>query len=126
MRNVRFRNILARSENGAYITGDAPGLVSGVLLENVRIELDRWSSWPGGEYDRRPCEHGVEIYEHPTSGIHIDTASDVTLRNCEVVWATRAENFSHAVEAINVDGLVIEGLRGDSAHPDRYAAVNEH
>ena len=126
IRNVRFRNILARSENGAYICGDAAGLVSGVVLDNVRIELDRWSSWPGGEYDRRPCAKGVTIYQHPTSGFHIDTATDVTLRNCEVVWATRAENFGHAVEAIDVDGLVVEGLRGESAHPDRYAAVNQH
>ena len=27
LRNVRFRNILARSENGAYIAADAPGLI---------------------------------------------------------------------------------------------------
>ncbi|MCG5217861.1 glycosyl hydrolase family 28 protein [Streptosporangium sp. KLBMP 9127] len=126
LRNVRFRNILARSENGAYIAGQRPGLVSGVVLDGVRIELDRWSRWPGGEYDRRPFESGTGIYAHPTSGIHIDTASDVTIRDCEIVWATRAGNFSHAVEAISVDGLVIEGLRGEAAHPEKYEAVHRH
>lgn len=135
VRNVRFRNILARSENGAYINGDKPGLVSGVVLEDVRIELDRWTSWPGARYDRRPCEFGVEIFEAPTSGIRIETADDVTLRNCEVVWGPRdaredgtyaaPEYFSHAVEAIDTTGLVIEGLRGTSAHPESLATVLE-
>lgn len=125
LRNVRFRNILARSENGVYIGADAPGLIEGVMLENVRIELDRWSRWPGGEYDRRPSRTAPEIYAHPTSGIHVDTATDVTIRNCEVVWAVHPDEFAHAIETIDVEGLVIEGLRGTSAHPDRLEAVVE-
>ncbi|MEV4009873.1 glycoside hydrolase family 28 protein [Nonomuraea angiospora] len=123
IRNVRFRNILARSENGAYIAAERPGLISGVVLEGVRIELARWSKWPGGELDRRPYGQGQEIVAHPTSGVHIDTASDVTLRDCEIVWGDRPDHFAHAVEAIRADGLVIEGLRGEAAHPDRYEAV---
>ncbi|MEO7059280.1 MAG: glycosyl hydrolase family 28 protein [Lapillicoccus sp.] len=123
LRNVRFRNILARSENGAYIGADAPGLIDGIVLDGVRIELDRWSRWPGGEYDRRPTVNGPEIYAHPTAGIYLDSAADVTLRDCEIVWASASDTFGHAVEAVDVEGLVIEGLRGTSAHPERLAAV---
>lgn len=123
LRNVRFRNILARSENGVYIAADAPGLVEGVVLDGVRVELDRWSSWPGGEYDRRPTSNGPEIYAHRTAGIHLDTLSDVTVRNCEIVWAARPDDFGPAVEAIDVEGLVIDGLRGTSAHPQTVDAV---
>lgn len=118
LRNVRFRNILCRSENGAYIGADAPGLISGVVLDGVRIELDRWSRWPAGEYDRRPTSNGPEVYAHPTSGIHVDTASDVTLRSCEVVWAGSDPEFAHAVEAVDVEDLVIENLRGTAARPE--------
>ncbi|WP_286219290.1 hypothetical protein [Paraoerskovia sediminicola] len=49
----------------------------------------------------------------------------MTLRNCEVVWGSVQDNFSHAVEAIDVDGLVIEGLRGEAAHPG-LDAVHQH
>jgi glycosyl hydrolase family 28 len=111
VRNVRFRNIACRSENGAYLAADAPGLLEGVVLEGVRIELDRWSSWPGGEYDRRPTSNGPEVYAHPTAGIYLDTVSDVTLRNCEVVWAGAPDGPGYAVEVVDVEGLVIEGLR---------------
>ncbi|MEO7587248.1 MAG: glycosyl hydrolase family 28 protein [Arachnia sp.] len=124
-RNIRFRNILARSENGVHIMADAPGLLAGVLLDGVRVELDRWSGWPGAEHDRRPTSNGPEIHSHPVSGFLIDTAADVTLRNCEVVWASHPEEFAHAVEAVDVDGLIIDGLHGTSAHPDILAAVSQ-
>lgn len=123
--NVRFRNIVARSENGAYISAARPELIQGVVLENVRIELDRWSSWPGGEYDRRPFTSGEEIYAHPTSGIHLDTATNVTVRNCEIAWGSRPDNFRHALEATAVDGLSIDNLIGGAAHP-QYAAVQNN
>ena len=123
IRNVRFLNILARSENGAYIAGYKPELVEGIVLDNVRIELDRWSHWPGGEYDRRPFDAGEGIYAHPTSGIHIDTARDVTVRDCEIAWGqNRPGAFRHALEAINAEGLTIDNLRGESADP-AYEAV---
>jgi hypothetical protein len=124
IRNVRFRNILARSENGVYISAQSPELIDNVVLENVRVELDRWSSWPGGEYDRRPFDSGPDIYQHPTSGFHVDGATNVTLRNCEVVWAASADNFAFALEAIDAVELHIEGLVGDAAHPDRDEAVH--
>lgn len=125
--NVRFRHILARSENGAYIAAQSPELIRGVVLQDVRIELSRWSSWPGGTYDRRPFSSGEEIYPSRIAGIHVDRATDVTLRDCEVVFADAAAGgavpaeYGHALEAIDVDGLTVQGLRGTSADPDLEA-----
>ena len=123
VRNVRFTNILARGENGAYIGADAPGMVEGILLDGVRIEVEPGSDWPGGEYDRRPTETGPEVFAHPTAGIYVDTASDVTLRDCEVAWTGQAATFGHALEAVDVQGLVVEGLRGTSGRPGELDAV---
>ncbi|GGK78482.1 glycoside hydrolase family 28 protein [Mangrovihabitans endophyticus] len=124
IRNVRFVNILARSENGAYISGIQDGVIDGVLLDNVRIELDKWSNQPGGRYDRRPSSGADPIFEAPTSGFYIDRASNVTLRNCEVVWGdNRPEYFHHALASSNTENLKVENFIGASAHPDRHAAV---
>lgn len=124
IRNVRFVNVLAQSENGVYISGDAPGLVDSILLENVRVELSKTSKVPGGRYDRRPAGQGQAIFEHDTAGFHIDTASRVTLRNCEVAWGEGIPDYyASAIEAINAPDLVVEGFRGQAAHPDRQPST---
>lgn len=123
IRNVRFSSILARGENGAYIGADAAGMVSGIVLDAVRITVEPDVQWPGGEYDRRPTEDGPATFSHPTAGIYIDTASDITVRNCEIAWAGTSETFGHAIDAIDVQDLRIEALRGTSGRPHELDAV---
>ncbi|GGF20808.1 glycoside hydrolase family 28 protein [Subtercola lobariae] len=127
VRNVRFVNILARGENGVHIAANEPGLIEGLLLENVRVEIDHWSEFEGGKYDRRPFSGEEKIYDYPTSAFHIDTASDITVRNCEAVWGDEKQSYyAHAIETINTENVVIEGFRGQSAFPDRLAAIVSH
>lgn len=127
IRNVRFRNILARAETGVFVSAERASLIDGVHLDGVRIELDRWSSWPGGTYDRRPYDTGAEIYPSPISGFHIDAATNVTLRHCEVAWAQpagqRSHEFGAALEAIDAPGLVIHDLTGEPAQRDGQRVI---
>ncbi len=44
-------------------------------------------------------------------------------RDCAVVWASQPESLGHAVAAVDVRSLVIGGLWGISAHPERLDAV---
>ncbi len=121
IRQVRFTNILARSENGVFIQGWEPGLISEILLENVRVELDKWSQQPGGRHDIRPCPGGESagLPAHPTAGFFIQNAADVTLRNCQVAWGqNRPEYFRHALESHNTPGLQLENFTGTAAHRD--------
>ncbi|MDH5440017.1 MAG: glycosyl hydrolase family 28 protein [Candidatus Bathyarchaeota archaeon] len=123
VRHVRFSNILCRSENGVFIQGWEKNLVDDILLENVRVEVDKWSKWPGGRQDIRPCP-GEGLLEHPTSGFYIKNAQNVTLRNCEVVWGDhRPDYFHHALECHNVDNLKLENFEGNAAHPGKYQAI---
>lgn len=125
VRNVRFMNILARGENGVYIEGLTPELIAGITLENVRIEVDAWSDQRGGRYDRRPYSGDGKIYDHPTAGFFVKNATDVTIRNCEVVWGDgRRDYHGHGIETEDAPGLVIEGFRGTSAFPDRLAPIS--
>ncbi|MFW5840852.1 MAG: glycoside hydrolase family 28 protein, partial [Planctomycetota bacterium] len=55
VRNVRFSNCLCRSENGVFIAGSEDSPIQDLTLDNVRVEIDKWSKWPGGIHDRRPC-----------------------------------------------------------------------
>jgi polygalacturonase len=116
VRNIRFVNISARSENGIYIEGWTPDHMQDILLENVRLEIDKWSKWPGGQFDRRPAPDG-DLPVHPTTGVYIRNAANVTLRNVEISWGqNRPEYFGEPLEICNVRGLRLDGFKGSSAH----------
>jgi len=117
VRNIRFVNIVARSENGIYIEGWTPDRVEDILLENVRVEIDKWSKWPGGQFDRRPCPDG-DLPTHPTTGVYIKNATNVILRNVEVTWGQNCPDyFGEAIEVHGVNDLVLDGFKGCSAKP---------
>lgn len=135
IRNVRFSNILCRSENGAFIAGSPRSLIQDITLDNVRLEIDKWTKWPGGKHDRRPCDKiGADfrdptqdpgLAEHATSGIFIQHARDITVRNSKIVWGkTRPDYFQHALEAENASGLKLENFTGEAAHPSRDEAIS--
>lgn len=119
-RNIRFHNILARSENGALIRAEEPGKLSGFVFSDVRIEIDRWSGEPGGFWDLQPHPARARI-EHATNAIHLERVEDVRLTNCEVAWAqnvdARADDLDQALATVEVEGLLLQNFRGEHARP---------
>ncbi len=129
--NVRFSNIRAQSENGILVHGWADGLIDGILFENVQVEVSKWTKWPGGWLDIRPIigennGYAQGVMQYPTSGFMLHHASNITLRNCQVLWnGIIPDYFEHAVEAIAIDHLHLENFQGDSAFPGHVPAILE-
>jgi hypothetical protein len=49
---------------------------------------------------------------------------DLSRRRCRIAWgANRPDYFTHALEAHDVTGLSYPDFTGESAHPERLAAV---
>jgi len=128
IRHVRFANILCRGENGVFVYGWTPDKIQDLAFDNVRVEVDKWTEFAGGQQDLRPypgedCTQNI-LVTHPTAGFYLKNATDVALRNCSVAWGpNRQEYFHHALEYDGVKGLVLEGFRSESAWPGKYAAV---
>ncbi|MBI5029883.1 MAG: glycoside hydrolase family 28 protein [Chloroflexi bacterium] len=122
VRNIRFNNILCRSENGVYIGGCADSRIEEVLLENVRVEINKTTDYCSGMYDRRPCD--VEgIIQEKTAGFFIHDADDIILRNCRVVWGpNRPAYYGRAIESQRVTGLELENFKGSAAHPEESSS----
>lgn len=124
VRNVTFRNILCRGESGVFIAGSEGAPIEDLVLDGVRVEVDKFSRWPGGVQDRRPCmspstEFGIEpgrdagLREHPTAGVYAEWVRGLSLRDVRVSWgANRQEYWSHALECREVEGLRLEGFEG--------------
>ena len=119
IRNIRFSNILCRGENGVFVHGWKGRPIEDLVLDNVRVELGKWTTWPGGFYDLRPGIH-EGVYEHKTAGVYVQHATGVTLRNVKVVWGeTRPDYFGSALEAHDVTGLELTDFKGQAAHPGK-------
>ena len=105
VRDVRFSNIICRSENGIFLRGSEESKPSDVSFENVKVRLERWTDWPGGRHDVRPSDR-LGVYEHPTAGFYLQHAQDIALHRCMVAWGeARPVYFRHALESHDVVGL---------------------
>lgn len=140
IRGIRFSNILCRSENGVFIMGHTPAHIEDVVLEGVQLRVGKSSKWEGGRYDVRPCPPAVRPFgsepegevtpwgcrvRRSTPAVYVEKATGVRLRDCEVQWeSVPADYYTHALEAREAPGLVLDGFRGDAAHPGRDQAVN--
>ncbi|MCG8451112.1 MAG: glycosyl hydrolase family 28 protein, partial [Pirellulales bacterium] len=123
IRNVRFHNLLCRSENGVFISASSPGLIEDLVLDGVRIELNKWSKWPGGKHDLRPMRGGEHtgIVDHPTAGVFLENADGVHLRNTRISWGkNRPDYYRHALEVHACRDLRIDDFHGTSAFPEQY------
>lgn len=123
VRDIYFSNIKCRSENGIYVSGETADKVAGIYFDQVDVRLDKTTGRPGGVYDRRPAAQ-EGLVKAATSGFYLDHATGVVVRNSSVRWGLRRPAYyAHALESHAVAGLQISGLLGESAFPQRLAAI---
>lgn len=102
---INFINVTCTSENGCFIGGETPDKVTDLTFRNVDLRLARTTSWPGGVYDKRPCD-GEGFVHAPVYGFYIDGASDITFADCRVN-ASRLEpsQFGGEFKIINASDI---------------------
>jgi hypothetical protein len=125
IRGVRVGNVTGRAENSVRISGCKESRIQDVAFDNVAVTLNRETKYRGGVWDNRPTTSAYPpIEEHGNPGIHVRFADRVSLQRCLIAWgANRPDYFTHALEAHDVTGLAYPGFSGESAHPERLAAV---
>ncbi len=108
IRHVRFSNILCRGENGIFVAGCADSAIEDIAFDNVRVEIDKWSKWPGGQQDRRPMLGGEHtgLSDAPTDGIFVEHAREVRLHGVDIQWGgNRQPYWGQACRTTHVAGL---------------------
>lgn len=118
--DIQVRNITGRAENSARLNGSPGSVIRNVLMDRVNLTVDRWTKYPGGEFDNRPPSDAIE--KHSTPGIHLRHASNILLNNCSVNWGRqRPEYFTHALQAEKVSNVLTPGFKGEAAQPNLKA-----
>jgi len=106
IRNIRFNNIICKSENGVFLSGEENKIMN-ILFENISLEIDKTTQFMGAQYDKRPCA-GEGIIKERTSGFYLRNAHNVTLRNCRIIWGNnKPDYFGYALASKNVTDLKI-------------------
>ena len=89
---IRFHNITSTSENGIFLGCDTPGKVRDITIDNVDLNLVKTTAWPGGVYDRRPCE-GEGFIQSPVYGIFSENVENLKVKDFNVT-ATNFPNYA--------------------------------
>ncbi len=123
--DVEFFNISGRSENSVRISGTPESRIRNVKMENVKVTLDRWTTYKGGLFDNRPTKAYPDIEPHGNPGFSIRFADTIVLDNCRVNWGENLPDyFTYALEAHDVTELDYSGFKGEAAHPERDEAIH--
>jgi polygalacturonase len=96
--NITFSNIKSTSENGVYVGGETPDMVSNIMFDQVDLNITKTTNIAGGVYDRRPSK--VEgLIKAKVAGFYLDESENITIRNSSVTWgANRPDYFGGAIQ----------------------------
>ncbi len=115
VKNIRFKNITCKGENGVLLFATPENMIENVSFENVSVTLTKTSKWNCGLYDLRPClQYGVEEYKN--SGFFIRNAKNVLIEKSAVHWGTVCDDYNKAIDADNAPGLELIRFSGTDAH----------
>lgn len=104
---IYFKNIKCTSENGVFVGGDTPDKVNHIYFDDVDLLLQKRTAYEGGIYDKRPCV-GEGFIHGKTCGFYLDTASDISMKDCSVAWGDiRPDHAAEAIQANHVDNLKV-------------------
>lgn len=123
IRNVRFSNVVARSENGALVYGSEESDIQNVEFDNVRIELTgtEHADEVGGNFDLQPSSAVTPIFANDIAGVHVENASEVTMRDVTVEWDESDDlpaYYRSGLACEDVEDLLVDGFVGRQAHRD--------
>lgn len=115
IKNIRFKNITCKGENGVLLHGNADNHLEDISFENVQVEVTKTSKWACGVYDLRPCiDYGVE--SHKNAGFFLRYADNVTVEKTKVRFGTVCDEYAYALDAENCENLSLLRFDGKAAN----------
>jgi len=125
IKNVRFRNIIADSENGILIYGTAGSEISDLVLENVSLKISagEHSDSYGGNFDLRPVyPQELGIFKHDIPALYSQFTKNLTIDGLEVKWGDDLPAYmSFAIDCKEYENLTIRNFSGKAANPSLKA-----
>jgi hypothetical protein len=121
--NVRFEGITANSETGILISGCNESIISDITLSDIslRIKRGKHTETYGGNFDLRPAwPLSIALFNHDIPGLYAGFVNNLTVRNFRLDWEDGLpEFFTEAIFAENFNGITLDGIEANPAHPKK-------
>ena len=119
IKHIRFKNILAESENGILIYGTEESTISDIMLEDVSLKISggKYSQTYGGNFDLRPV-YPLElgIFSHDIPALYSQYTRGLTIKGLKIEWGENLpEYMSHAIFCKEYLDLSISDFEGKAA-----------
>jgi len=120
--DIRFRNIIAKSENGILVYGAGDDPVTEVSFEQVSLTIKEspLAESYGGNIDLRPTlTRETSIFKSDLPGLFAKNVQDLAIKDFHLEWeGTPAEYFTNGIYCTDYKDVFIEGFKGTHAHPE--------
>jgi hypothetical protein len=121
IKNVQFNNINAAGEQGILVFGLKESTLENIRFNNVQLHMRKGNETLtyGGNIDLRPASPiEMQIFEHDIPGIYAQHVHGLEIKEFKLSWGNDLPAFfTHGIECVNVNNLVIEDFVG-GANPN--------
>ena len=119
VKNVTFRDVICRSENGILLYGTEESHLENIRFENVRFNLvnSALNEYAGGNIDLRGClDLQQSLFQHDIPGIYAQFVRNLTINDFTLEWEKpQFPFFTHGIEVNNFTTLRINNFAGNGA-----------
>ncbi len=122
LKGIRVQNLVCRGEGGLFVRGWPGSQTSDISFTGIDLTIEKTTDYPADSYDIRPTELVDGLYKSKTAAIFAQDVSDLTFRDVAVHWdGTIPASFGAALHAEHIQGLTIDHVSGQGAHPGDQA-----
>jgi polygalacturonase len=119
VKNVTFRDVICRSENGILLYGTEESILENICFENVRFKLvnSALNEFAGGNIDLRGClDPKQSLFKHDISGFYGQYVKNLKINDFTLEWENpEFPFFTHGIEVNNFKTLRISNFVGTGA-----------
>jgi Glycosyl hydrolases family 28 len=127
IKNVRFLNIVADSENGILVYGYKEGHIQDLLFDNIKLTLKGGPLQKsyGGNFDLMFNNIEAEnLFKHDIPGMYCRYVDGLKINGFKLAWDDNLpEFFNHGIHCEFFKDVVIDGFEGRQPHIGGDAAA---
>lgn len=114
IRNITFRDVTCKAENGILLFGSEESIIEDVRFENLRLELvdSKLNDVAGGNIDLRGAMGEKQLFSSDISAFYTQYVNNLSINGAEIKWGQVKEDyFKYGVHIKNFKEVVLTNVK---------------